>query len=66
MRRFRITLEDWRGLSEDDKFEYLAYDHDYQDNIEKLIKPFWDKMRKEPPEPIPSAEAFYSLLVESL
>ncbi len=59
-----MTLEAWRNLSEDDRFEYLAYDRNYQDRIEKLVKPYWDKVAEE--APVNSVEVFYSLILAGL
>lgn len=50
-------------MSEDDRFEYLAYDHDYQDKLDKLLEPFFEKIRAK--EGIVT-EAFYTLFVETL
>ncbi len=50
-------------MSEDDKFEYLAYDREHQDTLDRMLEPFFEKIRAG--EGIVS-EAFYALLIQSL
>lgn len=63
MRRYGIKLWEWREMAEDDKFEYLAYDREYQDTVNEMLEPFFEKIRAN--EGIVS-EAFYALLIQSL
>jgi glutathionylspermidine synthase len=63
MRRYGVKLWEWRDMSDDDRFEYLAYDREYQDSLDKLLEPFFEKIRKN--EGIVT-EAFYTLFVQSL
>lgn len=63
MRRYGVRLWEWREMSEEDKFEYLAYDREYQDMLDKLLEPFFAKIHAN--EGIVT-EAFYTLFVQSL
>ncbi len=55
----RYTLPQWEALSEDEKFEELAYDRYRQKRISELVEPFWVRLRES--ESISSVEAFYLL-----
>ena len=50
-------------MVEDDKFEYLAYEQAYQNDVESFAKPFWDKINDDKSI---SIEAFYNVLVQGL
>jgi hypothetical protein len=51
-------------LSDDAKYEELAYDHYRQQKIESMIEPFWTRIHDN--ESISSVEAFYALMLESI
>lgn len=63
MRRYGIRLQEWRVMSDDDRYEYLAYDREYQDTLERMLRPFTDRIKDK--EPI-DATSFYALLALSL
>lgn len=63
MRHYGVTLSEWRAMSDDDRYEYLAYDREYQDALERMLRPFTERIRDR--EPI-DATSFYALLALSL
>jgi len=51
-------------LSEDEKFEELAYDRYRQKKIKQMIDPFWQRIDDE--KPISDVGAFYALMMQSI
>jgi hypothetical protein len=51
-------------LSDDEKYEELAYDHYRQKKIKQMIDPFWARINDE--KPISDVGAFYALMMQSI
>ncbi len=62
--RYGYKAHEWDALSDDQKYEELAYDRYRQNKVEDMIEPFWTRLREQ--ESISSVEAFYSLMLESI
>lgn len=60
----RYTLPQWEALSDDEKFEELAYDHYRQKKVKQMIDPFWARIDEE--KPISDVGAFYALMLQSI
>jgi hypothetical protein len=62
--RYGYKLTEWDALTDEQKYEELAYDHYRQHKIESMIEPFWTRIHEG--ESISSVEAFYALMLESI
>jgi hypothetical protein len=62
--RYGYKVHEWEALSDDQRYEDLAYDHYRQQRINDMVNPFFARMNAD--KPISDVGAFYALMLERI